>query len=190
MHVGYYSTPTDTQKLAQTQLTELLIERSSLQNSLHVLDVGCGVGGTGRYLANNWGCHVTGITIGTRQVEIARELTLEAGGVAIDEQSFKLGHGSVSFLTLDAERMGEFFTTKSHGRKFDCVWDTETLCHIPGKRLFFANCEKLLKQGGKLVIGDWFKGEGLSEEQYRDSIVPIESSFLFFLPNFFPGAIV
>ena len=92
--------------------------------------------------------------------------TVTAGGAAI-----KLGDGSARFLELDAETMGDFFADRGG---FDCVWISEAMSHLPDKALFFRNAFKLLKKGGKLVIADWFRAEGLTEKQVGDDIKPIE----------------
>lgn len=126
------------------------------------------------------------MTISGRQVEIARKLTLEASDDASKSidlppatagvlgDSVKLGGGSVRFLELDAEKMGDFFTTEPNALKFDCVWISEAMSHLPNKELFFQNAHLLLKPGGKLVIADWFKAKDLTEEQMKADIAPIE----------------
>lgn len=159
-------------------MIELLLERSGLPTGSTVLDVGCGIGGTSRHLAKNHSCNVVGVTISGRQVEIARKLTLEASGGKPDTPNTgaptKLGHGSVCFIELDAEKMGDFFTTEPNTAKFDCVWISEAMSHLPNKELFFRNAALLLNPGGKLVVADWFKDEGLTEKQFKDDISPIE----------------
>lgn len=59
-------------------------------------------------------------------------------------------------------------------KRFDCIWISEAMSHLPNRELFFRNAEKLLNPGGKLVVADWFKDEGLSEKQFKDDISPIE----------------
>lgn len=148
---------------------------SDLSTGSSVLDVGCGLGGTSRYLARTVACKVTGLTISGQQVKMAKELTLkEAGdeGGAEDVDGFvRLIDGRVRFVELDAEKMGEVFSETA----FDCVWISEALSHIPDKELFFRNASKLLKPGGKLVVADWFKAEGLTNTQMETVIKPIES---------------
>ncbi|CAG8952744.1 hypothetical protein HYFRA_00008988 [Hymenoscyphus fraxineus] len=180
IHHGYFLTPQDTKEKAQLQLISLLLERSALAKGAKILDVGCGIGGTSRYLAKEWGCHVTGVTISGRQVELAKKLTLEAGGVESEkgDEVWKLGDGSVRFIELDAEKMGEYFVTAPNEEVFDGVWISEAMSHLPNKELFFQNSEKLLNSGGKLVVADWFKDEGLSEKQFKDDISPIEDGML------------
>lgn len=148
-----------------------------------MIDVGCGVGGTSRYLAAHLGCTVTGITISGKQVQIATRLSKaeaekEAGqqqgnDVTADADGFwSLGKGKVRFVELDAERMGEFFAREEG--TFDAVWISEALSHFPNKGLFFRNASRVLKVGGRLALADWFKAEGLGGEEFESDIKPIE----------------
>lgn len=147
------------------------------------MDVGCGIGGTSRYLASQHGCTVTGITISTKQVEIANRLTKAAAeeesatdianSVTPDADGFvKLGAGKVRFIELDAEKMAEFFVRQEGS--FDAVWISEALSHFPNKPLFFQNAQRVLKSEGKLVLADWFKAEDLDEKTFTNDIKPIE----------------
>ena len=109
-------------------------------------------------------------------MEMATKLTKDASGqneVAVGKP-IALGYGSVRFLELDAEMMGEYFAGKS---KFDCVWISEAMSHLPDKRLFFRNAFKLLNEEGKLVVADWFKAEDLTGKQVEGDIQPIEGEF-------------
>jgi ubiquinone/menaquinone biosynthesis C-methylase UbiE len=47
----------------------------ALRKDLHVLDVGCGIGGAARYIATHAGCAVTGIDLTPEYISIARALT-------------------------------------------------------------------------------------------------------------------
>lgn len=107
---------------------------------------------------------MTGITISSKQVEIAKRLTKTAASKeasttsAGDSGDFTvLGKGQVKFLELDAEKMGEHFRESDEKGDFDVVWISEALSHFPNKPLFFQNAEMVLKKGGKLVLADWFK---------------------------------
>ncbi|KAF3931858.1 Cycloartenol-C-24-methyltransferase [Dactylella cylindrospora] len=188
IHHGYFTDPNDTKEVAQRRLISLLLERSKLPASSRVLDVGCGVGGTSRYLAIEHGCTVTGITISNKQVEIAKRLSAEeaakldpkASLPVTDDESTTLKSGQVRFIELDAEKMGDYFDgTAGKEGGFDAVWISEAMSHLPHKQLFFDNAYKLLKSGGgKLVVADWFKAEGLGEKEMADDIKPIEDGML------------
>lgn len=211
IHHGYW--PTDTSKAtesketAQINLINLLLEISSLPGSetkdtgskpsLRVLDVGCGLGGTSRFLAAHLGCSVTGITISSNQVQIATRLSREASSNSSSSSSsfpssssssatspsqgkedfIPIGAkgGRVRFLELDAETMGDFFP---ENQKFEVVWISEALSHFPDKALFFRNAFQVLQREGKLVLADWFKGEGLADAKFEKDIKPIEDGML------------
>lgn len=191
IHHGYWPTEesqaTESKEKAQTNLIQLLLDRSQLSPNSVVLDVGCGIGGTSRYLASHHGCTVTGITISGKQVEIANRLTkavveTESSGDATTESEahatpdsdgfVRLGAGKVRFIELDAEKMAEFFAGQEG--TFDAVWISEALSHFPNKALFFENAQKVLKPQGKLALADWFKAEDLDEKTFTNDIKPIE----------------
>ncbi|KAK4043024.1 S-adenosyl-L-methionine-dependent methyltransferase [Parachaetomium inaequale] len=228
IHHGYWPTATskatDSKETAQLNLIRLLLSISSLsppqgreelkeQQQLRILDVGCGVGGTTRYLASELGAAVTGITISGKQVQIAGRLSKAAAAAAAatpgvdgtgngdgedgaadgdgDGSKAEEGDGfiplgdrggKVRFIELDAEKMGEFFSPSGGGGQagggFDVVWISEALSHFPNKALFFHNAHKLLRPGGKLVLADWFRAEGLGEGVFEADIKPIEDGML------------
>lgn len=183
IHHGYFLDPADSKEIAQARLIDLLIERSELVSESQVLDVGCGIGGTSRYLAKQLDCSVTGVTISGQQVKLARDLSEKEAGPGQEEKEksgfTELGDGSVRFLELDAERMGDFFNEPATKATFDCVWISEAMSHLPDKELFFRNASMLLDAGGKLVVADWFKAESLTESQMEADIKPIEGEIAF-----------
>lgn len=100
-----------------------------------VLDVGCGIGGSSRILARDYGFAVTGVTISPQQVKRAQELTLP--GV------------SAQFKVDDALNLS--FPDAS----FDVVWSVEAGPHMPDKARYAQEMMRVLKPGGILVVADW-----------------------------------
>ncbi|ORJ59839.1 cyclopropane fatty acyl phospholipid synthase [Geothermobacter hydrogeniphilus] len=69
---GYWQ-DADTLDRAQENKLDLICRKLQLAEGQKVLDIGCGWGGTARYLAERHGVEVTGITVSTAQAELARE---------------------------------------------------------------------------------------------------------------------
>lgn len=104
-----------------------------------VLDVGCGIGGTTRYLAKKLGpnANLTGITLSSVQVSRATQLA-KAQGIS-----------NVQFQLMDALNMD--FPSNT----FDLVWACESGEHMPDKKKYIDEMTRVLKPGGKLVIATW-----------------------------------
>lgn len=59
---------------AQTAKLELICRKLGLRPGMKVLDIGCGWGGTAKYLAENYGVRVVGVTVSREQAELAESL--------------------------------------------------------------------------------------------------------------------
>ncbi|KAI0472459.1 tocopherol O-methyltransferase [Xylaria cf. heliscus] len=184
IHHGYFKSATETKEEAQVNLIKYLLEISDLSPKAKVLDVGCGIGGTSRFLAKEHSCSVTGITISGRQVEIAKRLTqaeTSTAGQSADGADAYSSGGDCRFLELDAEKMLEHFSADGKpAAEFDAVWISEALSHFPDKPLFFKSAFELLVPGkaSHLVIADWFKAPQLTPAQEKEDIQPIEDGML------------
>lgn len=111
-----------------------------VETGAKVLDVGCGFGGTSRYLAKALGpkSHVTGITLSPKQVEKGTALAVEQG---VAEQT--------NFTVMNALAM-EF-----PDNSFDIVWACESGEHMPDKKAYISEMMRVLKPGGKFVMACW-----------------------------------
>jgi tocopherol O-methyltransferase len=147
MHHGYYGPQGQLRKprrQAQIDLIEELLDWSGLGTEAivpapeQILDVGCGIGGSSLYLAARFQAAVTGITLSPVQAQRATERAQDAG----------FG-GRVNFQVANALQMP--FTDHS----FDLVWSLESGEHMPDKRQFLAECCRVLKPGGKLILATW-----------------------------------
>ena len=165
---------------AQEALVRELVAHAKLPAKPRVLDVGCGVGGTSLFLAKELGARVTGVTISTAQVGMARSAADEAGlGAAVD------------FHEGDGERLDELPALAGAQGTFDAVWISEALSHFVNKDRFFAHAHAFLKPGGKLVLADWFRADKLSKKHEKGVIAAIEHGMLLprldSMPDYYTG---
>ncbi len=140
IHLGHYGSPPQRKDFltAKVDFVHEMVRWGSLDQlprGTTLLDVGCGIGGSSRILAQDYGFAVTGVTISPQQVKRAQELTPE--GV------------DAKFLVDDA--MALSFPDAS----FDVVWSIEAGPHMPDKAVFAKELMRVLKPGGVLVVADW-----------------------------------
>jgi cyclopropane-fatty-acyl-phospholipid synthase len=141
---GYFETPEqsldDAQLAKKRHLAAKLVLRES--RDLRVLDIGCGWGGLGLYLAEVAGADVTGVTLSQEQHAIANERAAEKG--VAERARFKLQD------YRDVE--GPFDRIVSVGM-FEHVgvnhYDT-----------FFQKCAQLLADDGVMVLHSIGRSEG------------------------------
>ncbi len=139
MHYGYWDKSTKTLRQATRKFNEVIAHTAHITEKDHVLDAGCGVGGASIYLAETFGCHVTGITICPRQVERAYTNAHKAG---------------VSHLTAFYEM--DYLNTAFKNGCFDVVWGLESICYAESKEKFVNESFRVLKNDGRLVVADGF----------------------------------
>src|SRR5206468_3719870 len=63
MHFGYYDETVRTHDASLLKMNEVLARYAQITSHDHILDAGCGVGGSAIWLARIFGCQVKGITI-------------------------------------------------------------------------------------------------------------------------------
>ena len=140
IHLGHYGSPPRSKNFLKAK-EDFVHEMArwggldTLPPGTTLLDVGCGIGGSSRILARDYGFVTTGITISPQQVRRAQELTPETL--------------TSSFQVNDALAMT--FPDNS----FDVVWSIEAGPHMPDKMKYAEEMMRVLKPGGILVVADW-----------------------------------
>jgi SAM-dependent methyltransferase len=124
--------------------TLALADALALQPGQHVLDIGCGLGGTARLLATRHGVRVTGIDLTAEYVEVGNSLNARLG------------------LTGQIELMcGDALHLPFAAHSFDTVTMLHVGMNIADKAGLFAQLASVLKPGGQLGIYDIMRtGEG------------------------------
>lgn len=140
LHYGIWRPGIKTLHEALLETNRTLADTARITAQDRVLDAGCGVGGSSIYLAKNIGCHAVGITLSAKQAQSATANALKNG---VSDQT--------QFLQRD------YTATEFEAASFDVVWGIE--CHLTesSKAAFVAEAMRLLKPGGRLIIGEYFK---------------------------------
>ena len=138
LHHGLFKSGKETPREAQQALLRHCASRSGVEIGANVADVGCGYGGTARFLAETYSCSVLGLTLSPAQFKVASRLS----------RSMK-PPGSVRFELTDAEA----YRFPASG--FDLVWNMESLGHFFHKAEYLAKVHAALKPGGRFLLADW-----------------------------------
>ena len=146
MHHGYYGRSGNyklDRRQAQIDLIEELLSWTGYgsypqSDPKTIIDVGCGIGGSSLYLAEKFKANVTGITLSPVQAARATARAKEKG---LQDQ--------VEFQVADALNM------PFPDNHFDLVWSLESGEHMPDKTQFLAECYRVLRPGGNLILATW-----------------------------------
>ena len=140
VHLGHYGSPPAARDFRQAKeaFVHELVRWSGLDQlprGSRVLDVGCGIGGSARILARDYGFDVLGISISPGQIQRAQDLTPS--------------DLSCRFAVMDA------LDLQLPSESFDAVWSVEAGPHMPDKQRYADELLRVLKPNGLLAVADW-----------------------------------
>lgn len=150
LHYGYWDRSTKNFHEALLNINRVLASKVDITPADHVLDAGCGIGGSSLWLAKNIGCKVTGIALNSKQLETGKKISSQENL-----------NNLVSFCEAD------FTNTGFESSSFNVVWAIESVCHARDKSAFIKEAFRLLKPGGRLILCDYFKKAALSPNESK-----------------------
>ena len=123
------------------EVTRELASEVALEHS-RILDVGCGIGGPSRFLADEYNCQVTGVDLSQEYIRTAKGLS-ELLGLQ-DKTTFVQSNA----LELPFE-----------SASFDVVWTQHVQMNIRHKLKFYSEIERVLSEHGTFIYYDIFRTE-------------------------------
>lgn len=135
--------PLDEFHMRGREATEDLAALAGLESGDHVVDVGCGIGGSSRFLAARCGCRVTGIDLTPEFCSTAEALTRRTG---LDGQIEYRCASALAMPLADASA--------------DVAWTQHAQMNIADKPGLYREIARIVKPGGRFAFHDILAGPG------------------------------
>ena len=151
---AYFTEPGNSLEQAQLDKKAHIAAKLDLKPGQHVLDIGCGWGGTALYLNRVAGVKVTGVTLSEEQLKVARERAAAAG--VADQVRFEL----IDYRAVAGE--------------YDRIVSIGMFEHVGAAHYeeFFATCRRLLKADGVMLLHTIGKfGKAAAPDPFTDKYI-------------------
>ena len=138
IHIGIYQSSSEPISDASRRTVATMAEMvDGLVPSMRVLDLGAGYGGSGRYLADRFGCEVVCLNLSETQNALNTRLTAEQGL-----------SGKVHVV------YGNFKAVPEDDRSFDVLWSQDAILHSGERVRVLEEVRRVLKPGGQFIFTD------------------------------------
>lgn len=141
LHFGYYDEKATNHAQAVFRANEVLAQFGGIPKGGTLVDAGCGLGNSSRWLATNFDINVIGITIVPKQVETIQQ--------QLDRDPLP------NMKVLIANYLKMPFENNS----IDVVWAMESVCHADRKEEFYKEAFRVLKPGGKILMAEYIRAD-------------------------------
>ncbi len=133
--------PLDEFHIGGRPATQHLADRLGFRAGDRLLDLGCGLGGAARFLAEHFDCHVTGLDLTPDYIEVARILAARTG--AGNRVAFEVGSA---------------LATPFSDAAFDGAVTIHVAMNIEDRDGLYREAARVLKPGARFGIYDVMKG--------------------------------
>lgn len=137
IHIGMYTSDSEDIGVASRRTVETMAGRGELTAESKVLDLGAGYGGSARYLAATYGCHVTCLNLSEVENERNRRMNEEQGLADLID-------------VVD----GSFEDLSFQDNCFDVVWSQDSFLHSGDRERVLEEAMRVLRPGGQLIFTD------------------------------------
>ena len=146
IHIGLYQKDTDSIFAASRRTVQHMASQlTDIDSRSRLLDIGAGYGGSARYLAKTYGCHVTCLNLSEVQNQRNRDMN-QAQGL------------SLMINVVD----GNFEELAIPDGAVDIVWSQDALLHSGDRARVFAEVARVLAKGGHFIFTDIMQTDSCS----------------------------
>lgn len=138
IHIGLYRDEREPIADASRRTVESMAARlDGVDGKTRILDLGAGYGGSARYIADRFGCHVTCLNLSETQNELNRTLTEEAG-----------------LTDLVRVVYGDFENIPEPDNSFNVVWSQDAILHSGNRPRVLDEVRRVLVPNGQFIFTD------------------------------------
>lgn len=138
IHIGLYRSREESIAVASNRtVAAMASELGKLDDTTRIADFGAGYGGSARWLARTFGCHVSCVNLSEVQNQRNRDITAKAG---LSEQ-IDVFDASFEAVPLPDESV-------------DLVWSQDSLLHSGDRGRVFDEADRILRPGGSFIFTD------------------------------------
>jgi sarcosine/dimethylglycine N-methyltransferase len=152
-------TPFDQYHYHGTKAVDEAIAALGLKPGMRVLDIGAGIGGPARYIAEKSGAHVTALELQEDLSAVGEDLTRRCGLSALVDHRC----GNV----LDGVE-----------ESFDAIVSMLCFLHIPDRARLFAVCRRSLDENGKFYVEDFALRRKATPEEADALAIKVQCHYL------------
>lgn len=139
IHIGLYQSDTEEIKTASRRTVEYMADKlNAVNENSRVIDLGSGYGGSARYLAKRFGCHVTALNLSETENARNQDMNRTQG---LNEKIDVLD-GSFEHIPV------------SENEVFDIAWSQDAILHSGHRDKVMDEIDRVLKPGGEFIFTD------------------------------------
>ena len=138
IHIGLYKDEDEPIADASRRTVETMANQlANVDGATRILDLGSGYGGSGRYLADRFGCQVTCLNLSETQNALNRELTEK-----------------VRLTDLVSVVHGDFENIPEPDDSYDIVWSQDAILHSGNRARVLDEIRRVLAGDGQFIFTD------------------------------------
>ena len=139
-----------------TEAVDFSIKELGINSNMSILEIGSGIGGPARHIANKTGATVIALELQPDQNKLASDLTERCG------------------LTNKVIHVcGDFLDQNWHGKKFDAIVSWLTLYHIFEHKILLKKCFDILNPGGFFYVEDLISLRTFTDDELSELLIEI-----------------